>query len=159
MAYSNTLSLDVGIVRIFNTYGPRLDPGDGRVLSNLLSQSLKNTDLTIYGDGSQTRSFCFVSDHIRGILDLSVTNFRGPINLGNPREISIIDLANMVIERTGSSSRIVFRNLPTDDPKRRCPDISLAKEVLNWEPRVELEHGMDCLIEWYKLLEKADKAN
>ena len=149
IAYSNAKSLDVGIVRIFNTYGPRLDPTDGRVLSNLINQALINEDLTIYGDGSQTRSFCFVSDLVRGILALSLVEFRGPINLGNPSEITMIELAEMIINRTKSSSRVVFKDLPLDDPQRRCPDISLAKQVLNWSPSVSLEVGLDLLIEWY----------
>ena len=149
IAYSNTKSLDVGIVRIFNTYGPRMDPSDGRVLSNLINQALINADLTIYGDGFQTRSFCFVNDLVRGILALSLVEFRGPINLGNSSEITIIELAKMIISRTKSSSRLVFKDLPSDDPKKRCPDISLAKQVLNWSPSVNLEVGLDHLIAWY----------
>jgi nucleoside-diphosphate-sugar epimerase len=149
VAYSNTKELDVGIVRIFNTYGPRLDPNDGRVLSNLVNQALKNADLTIYGDGSQTRSFCFVSDLVRGILDFSLVRFRGPINLGNPNEITIIDLAKMIVGQTKSSSKVVYKDLPADDPQRRCPDISLAKQVLDWEPVVSLEIGLRHLIDWY----------
>lgn len=149
VAYSNVRSLDVGIARIFNTYGPRLDPTDGRVLSNLVNQALINADLTIYGDGSQTRSFCYVSDLVRGILALSLVKFCGPINLGNPNEIMIKDLANLIIERTESNSKLVFKDLPSDDPQRRCPDISLASQVLNWSPSVNLEVGLDHLIEWY----------
>jgi nucleoside-diphosphate-sugar epimerase len=151
IAYSNTRSLDVGIVRIFNTYGPRLDPSDGRVLSNLINQALLNSDLTIYGDGSQTRSFCFVSDLIRGILDFSLIGYRGPINLGNPNEIKILDLARIILDQTKSKSRIVFKDLPMDDPQRRCPDISLAIKLLNWEPTVSLGSGLDSLIKWYSL--------
>ena len=149
IAYSNTKSLNVGIVRIFNTYGPRLDPTDGRVLSNLINQALIDADLTVYGDGSQTRSFCFVSDLVRGILALSRVEFRGPINLGNPNEITIKDLANLIIERTASNSKLVFKDIPSDDPQRRCPDITLAREVLAWSPLVELESGLDRLINWY----------
>lgn len=149
IAYSKTKSLDVGIVRIFNTYGPRLDPTDGRVLSNLINQALIDADLTIYGDGSQTRSFCFVSDLVRGILALSLVKFRGPMNLGNPNEITIRDLANLIIKRTKSNSRLVFKDLPSDDPQRRCPDITMASQVLNWGPLVDLETGIDYLIEWY----------
>ena len=152
VAYANTKGLDVGLIRIFNTYGPRLDPNDGRVLSNLVNQALLNSDLTIYGDGSQTRSFCYVSDLVRGILACSLTSFRGPINLGNPNEITIVDLARIILARTRSSSRLIFRDLPMDDPQRRCPDIELAKRILNWEPTVDLETGVDFLIEWYSSL-------
>jgi len=154
IAYSSTKSLDVGIVRIFNTYGPRLDPTDGRVLSNLINQALADSDLTIYGDGSQTRSFCFVSDLVRGILALSLVEFRGPINLGNPNEITIKDLANMIIDRTKSNSKLVFIDLPSDDPQRRCPDVSLASQVLNWSPSISLEAGLDQLISWYSSVDK-----
>jgi nucleoside-diphosphate-sugar epimerase len=150
IAYSKTKSLDVGIVRIFNTYGPRLDAGDGRVLSNLINQALLDEDLTVYGDGSQTRSFCFVSDLVRGVLAFSLIKFQGPINLGNPSEININDLANLILVRTGSSSRINFKDLPNDDPKRRCPDISLANRILNWSPTVDLVDGLDKLIAAYR---------
>jgi len=150
IAYSKTESLDVGIIRIFNTYGPRLDPNDGRVISNFVDQALRGDDITVYGDGKQTRSFCFVSDLVSGILALAKSNLRGPVNLGNPCEYSMMEIAVMIIEKTKSSSKIVFRDLPADDPKRRCPDISLAIEKLGWCPSIGIDEGLDRLISWYK---------
>ena len=150
IAYSKDESLNVGIVRIFNTYGPRLDPNDGRVISNFVDQALRGDDITVYGDGTQTRSFCFVSDLVRGILALAKSNLRGPVNLGNPCEYSMMEIAVMIIEKTKSSSNIVFRDLPADDPKKRCPDISLAIEELGWCPSVGIDEGLDRLISWYK---------
>lgn len=150
MAYSKTESLNVGIVRIFNTYGPRLDPYDGRVVSNFVNQALLGVDVSIYGDGTQTRSFCYISDLVRGIMAMANSNLTGPINLGNPKEFSMLELAQIVIEKTKSSSAIVFQKLPSDDPKMRCPDISLAEEALCWMPFINLEQGLDSLITWYK---------
>jgi dTDP-glucose 4,6-dehydratase len=150
MAYSKTESLNVGIVRIFNTYGPRLDPYDGRVVSNFVNQALLGVDVSIYGDGTQTRSFCYISDLVRGIMAMANSNLTGPINLGNPKEFSMLELAQIVIEKTKSSSAIVFQKLPSDDPKMRCPDISLAEEALCWRPFINLEQGLDSLITWYK---------
>lgn len=150
MTYSKTESLNVGIVRIFNTYGPRLDPYDGRVVSNFVNQALLGVDVSIYGDGTQTRSFCYISDLVRGIMAMANSNLTGPINLGNPKEFSMLELAQIVIEKTKSSSSIVFKKLPSDDPKMRCPDISLAEEALCWMPFINLEQGLDSLITWYK---------
>jgi dTDP-glucose 4,6-dehydratase len=149
VAYSKTESLDVGIIRIFNTYGPRLDPHDGRVISNFVSQALRGEDLTIYGDGTQTRSFCFVSDLIKGIQAMASSNLSGPVNLGNPKEYSVFETANRVIKRTKSESQIVYLDLPSDDPKMRRPDISLAKSALGWSPSIEIDEGIDKLIGWY----------
>ena len=132
----------MGIARIFNTYGPRLAPGDGRVVSNFLVQALAGRPLTVYGDGSQTRSLCFVTDEVAGLLALLDSELTGPVNVGNPDEISVLDLARTVIELTGSSSEIIHEPLPVDDPTRRCPDISLAREALGWEPVVSLAEGL-----------------
>ena len=150
IAYSKTELLNVGIVRIFNTYGPRLDPDDGRVISNFINQALRGDDITVYGDGSQTRSFCFVSDLVDGILALAKSNVRGPLNLGNPSEYSMVEIALKVIEKTKSPSNIVFRSLPSDDPRKRCPEISLAIEKLGWRPSIGIDEGLDILIRWYK---------
>ena len=132
------------MVRIFNTYGPRMNPHDGRVVSNFIVQALNGEDITIYGDGSQTRSFCYVDDLIGGILLAmgSPKGFAGPVNLGNPDECTIRDFAELVIEITGSRSKIVTRPLPVDDPARRCPDISLARQTFDWEPQVRLRDGL-----------------
>ena len=149
VAYSKTESLDVGIIRIFNTYGPRLDPHDGRVISNFVSQALRDEDITIYGDGSQTRSFCFVSDLIKGILAMANSALTGPVNIGNPNEYSVLEIAQRVIQRTKSNSKIVYLDLPPDDPKMRRPDISLAQCELGWSPSIEIDEGIDCLMNWY----------
>jgi UDP-glucuronate decarboxylase len=134
----------IKVVRIFNTYGPRMHPNDGRVVSNFIVQALRNEDITLYGDGSQTRAFCFVDDLIEGFIRLMATGpeITGPINIGNPHEIPVRELAERVIRITGSSSRIVHRPLPQDDPLQRCPDIALARNVLGWQPTVELDTGL-----------------
>jgi len=150
MAYSKTKSLNVGIVRIFNTYGPRLDPHDGRVMSNFVNQALRGENLTIYGDGTQTRSFCFVSDLIRGIMAMALSDLPGPINLGNPKEYSMLETARIIIDKTKSSSMIINQELPSDDPRMRCPDISLAEKALKWRPSIDIEEGLDSLIAWYQ---------
>jgi dTDP-glucose 4,6-dehydratase len=142
MAFHRARSTDVGIVRIFNTYGPRLRPGDGRVVSNFLTQALEGRPLTVYGDGSQTRSLCFVSDQVAGILALLDSDLTGPVNIGNPDEHTVLDLAHRVLEVTGSDSEIVHAPLPVDDPTRRRPDITLARAALGWEPRVGLSEGL-----------------
>ncbi|HXQ43942.1 MAG TPA: UDP-glucuronic acid decarboxylase family protein [Acidimicrobiales bacterium] len=142
MAWHRTHGTDVAIVRIFNTYGPRLRPGDGRVVSNFLTQALEGRPLTVYGDGSQSRSLCFVSDEVAGILALLDSAITGPVNIGNPDEHTMLDLARIVLEVTGSSSEIVHAPLPVDDPTRRRPDISLARQVLGWEPVVDLRDGL-----------------
>jgi len=127
-------------------------PDDGRVISNFIMQALQNQDITIYGDGSQTRSFCYIDDMVEGIITMMNTcdNITGPVNLGNPEEISILELAKKIIEITNSNSKIVFKNLPEDDPKRRCPDINLAKNLLNWQVKYEIEKGLIKTIEYFK---------
>jgi dTDP-glucose 4,6-dehydratase len=149
MAHHGEHGTDVRIVRIFNTYGPRLAAGDGRVVSNFLAQALRGEPLTVYGDGRQTRSFCYVDDLIRGILALFDSDLVArPVNVGNPGEFTILDLAREVLEVTGSSSELVHLDLPTDDPTRRRPDISLARAALNWAPRVSLRDGLGPTAEW-----------
>jgi dTDP-glucose 4,6-dehydratase len=150
MAYWREYQANIGIVRIFNTYGPRLDPTDGRVVSNFVCQALQGRDLTVYGDGSQTRSFCYVDDEIRGILALLDSNERGPINIGNPVEFTMLELAQLVLELTGSQSQLVYEALPADDPLQRCPDISLARQLLGWEPIVGLRDGLRNTIDWFQ---------
>lgn len=150
MAYWREYRANIGIVRIFNTYGPRLDPSDGRVISNFVCQAIQGKDLTVYGDGSQTRSFCYVDDEIRGILALLDSSEMGPINIGNPQEFTMLKLADLVLELTGSRSKIDFRPLPADDPLQRCPDISLARDLLKWEPHVDLQEGLQRTIEWFR---------
>jgi len=142
MAYHRYHGLDTRLVRIFNTYGPRLHGGDGRVISNFMVQALRGEDLTVYGDGSQTRSFCYVSDEIDGILRLSRIDEHLPVNIGNPHEWSVLECARAVLKVTGSSSRIVHRPLPEDDPSQRQPDISKARRLLGWEPKIDLETGL-----------------
>lgn len=148
MAYHRYHGVDVRIVRIFNTYGPRMRPNDGRVVSTLLSQALEGKQLTIYGDGSQTRSFCYVEDEVRGLLALLDGNEVGPVNIGNPNEFTIRQLADLVLEVTGSSSEIVYEALPVDDPTQRQPDISLARKALGWEPEIELSEGLARTATW-----------
>ncbi|HEY6428503.1 MAG TPA: UDP-glucuronic acid decarboxylase family protein [Acidimicrobiales bacterium] len=150
MAMHRTHGVDVGIVRIFNTYGPRLSPGDGRVVSNFIVQALRGEPLTVYGDGSQTRSLCYVEDEIRGLVALLDSTLTGPVNIGNPDERSMLDLARFVLEVTGSSSEIVFRPLPTDDPTRRCPDITLARTELGWSPTIGLRDGIERTIQYFR---------
>ena len=150
MAYWREYQANIGIVRIFNTYGPRLDPTDGRVVSNFVCQALQGQNLTVYGDGSQTRSFCYVDDEIRGILALLDSNERGPINIGNPVEFTMLELAELVLELTGSQSQLVYEALPADDPLQRCPDITLARQLLKWEPTVELREGLRHTIDWFQ---------
>lgn len=141
-AYHRSKGVDIRVVRIFNTYGPRMQPNDGRVVSNFIAQALRNEPLTIYGDGSQTRSFCFVADEIRGCLALLDGSLIGPVNIGNPREFTMLELADLVIELTGSTSGIVHEPLPSDDPKRRCPDINIATDNLGWVPEITLRDGL-----------------
>lgn len=150
VAYKSYNSVEIRIARIFNTYGPYMDPDDGRVVSNFIVQALKGKSLTVYGDGSQTRSFCFVSDLVDGLIRLINSNYDKPVNLGNPDEYNMYEFANLVIKKTNSSSQIIFTELPEDDPKRRCPDISLAKEKLNWKPEIKLDEGLETTINWYK---------
>jgi dTDP-glucose 4,6-dehydratase len=150
LAYQNAHDLDVRIVRIFNTYGPRLRPADGRVVSNFLVQAMRGEPLTVYGDGTQTRSFCYVDDEVRGILALLDSDHRGPMNIGNPGEFTILELAETVIDVTGSTSEIAFEPLPVDDPTQRRPDISLAERVLGWLPEIPLREGLARTHEWYR---------
>lgn len=151
MAYHRYHGIDTRIVRIFNTYGPRMRANDGRVVPNFINQALKGEDLTVFGDGSQTRSFCYVSDLIEGIYRLMMSSFMEPINIGNPEEMSVLEFAKKVLEITNSDSKIVFKGLPIDDPKVRRPDISRAKEVLGWEPKVQLEEGLGRTIKYFSL--------
>jgi len=144
-------NVDIKIVRIFNTYGPRMLENDGRVVSNFIVQALRGDDITVYGDGLQTRSFCYVDDLVDGLIRMMNTpNFHGPVNLGNPGEFTILELAHKIIEKVGSGSKIVYKDLPVDDPVRRKPDISLAKEHLNWKPVITLETGLDKTIQYFK---------
>jgi len=152
--YHRKHGVEVKVVRIFNTYGPRMDVGDGRVISNFIVQALRNEDITIYGDGSQTRSFCYVDDLVDGMIRLmnSEVGFTGPVNIGNPEEYSIKDLAELLIGLTGSESKIVYEDLPSDDPTRRKPRIDLAKAELGWEPQVKLIDGLRKTIEYFRHL-------
>ena len=149
IAYANELKVDIGIARIFNTYGPRLNPIDGRVISNMVSQALANEPITIYGDGSQTRSFCYVTDLVGGLFELAMNEHSGPINLGNPVETTINQLAEVVIGATSSQSDIQFLALPMDDPIRRCPDISKAIALLSWRPEIDLDTGIRRTIQYF----------
>lgn len=152
MDYHRQNKVRVKIIRIFNTYGPRMLPNDGRVVSNFVLQALSNKDITIYGDGKQTRSFQYIDDLIEGMVRMMDTedDFTGPVNLGNPNEFSVLELAQRIIKLTGSSSKIVFQALPDDDPRQRQPDITLAKEKLGWEPTIELEDGLQRMIEYFR---------
>jgi dTDP-glucose 4,6-dehydratase len=150
MAYHRYYNVDTHLVRIFNTYGPRLQPNDGRVISNFMMQALQGHPLTIYGDGSQTRSFCYVSDLIDGILRLSRSNEHLPVNIGNPDEWTILECAREILSVTGAGTEIHFQPLPQDDPTRRRPDITRAKELLGWEPKIKLRHGLEKSLEYFK---------
>ncbi|MCA9308373.1 MAG: UDP-glucuronic acid decarboxylase family protein [Patescibacteria group bacterium] len=151
--YKRMHNLEIRIMRIFNTYGPRMAEHDGRVVSNFIVQALKNEPITIYGDGSQTRSFCYVSDLIDGMYKLmNHDSFEGPVNIGNPDEFTIKELADLVVQKTGSKSLVTYNGLPQDDPKKRKPNISLAKEKLEWEPKVKLAEGLDSTIEYFKTI-------
>ena len=152
MDYHAQNDVDIKIIRIFNAYGPRMNPEDGRVVSNFIVQALKGEPLTIYGDGSQTRSFCYVDDLVRGMVSLmnSDDGVTGPINIGNPNEFTILQLAQTVKKKIGSSSEILLKPLPSDDPQQRKPDITLAKKELNWEPTIELEQGLEKTIDYFR---------
>lgn len=149
MAYHHAHGLDVRIPRIFNVYGPRLRR-DGRVVSNFIAQALAGDPITIYGDGDQTRSFCYVEDEVEGLLGLLESDYVGPVNVGNPNEFTVSELAAEVLELTGSSSPVVHEALPADDPRQRCPDITLARELFGWEPKVALREGLGRTIEWWR---------
>ena len=146
--------MQIKVARIFNTYGPRMHPNDGRVVSNFIVQALRGEDITLYGDGSQTRSFCYVDDLIDGLMRLMATgdDVTGPVNLGNPHEITVRELAERVIRLTGSSSRIVIRPLPQDDPTQRCPDITMARRLLGWEPTGALDDGLTQTLRYFTQL-------
>lgn len=149
--YHRQHNIDIKVIRIFNTYGPRMDANDGRVVSNFIVQALKGEDITIYGDGKQTRSFCYVDDLIEGMIRMmNSKDFTGPVNLGNPGEFSMLELAQKVLELTGSDSKLVYMPLPGDDPTQRKPVIDLAKEKLDWEPTIALEEGLKKTIEYFK---------
>jgi UDP-glucuronate decarboxylase len=158
--YHRQHNLDIKVVRIFNTYGPRMHPNDGRVVSNFIVQALRGEDITIYGDGSQTRSFCYVDDLIEVITRMmnSEAGFVGPVNIGNPVEHTMLQLAERVIALVGGKSKLVFRPLPSDDPRQRQPDIALAKEKLGWEPRVSLDDGLRETIAYFRQLLKGEVA-
>jgi len=150
MAYRRYHKVDTRIVRIFNTYGPRLQLNDGRVVSNFMKQALRGEDLTVYGDGSQTRSFCYVSDEIDGFIRLSKSDEHLPVNIGNPNEFTILECAQLVLKVTGSKSRIRYEDLPQDDPKQRRPNIGKARQLLGWEPKIQLEQGLGLSLEYFK---------
>jgi len=150
MAYHRYYGVDTRIVRIFNTYGPRMQLNDGRVIPNFMKQAFRGEDLTVYGDGTQTRSFCYVKDEVEGFLRLAQCDEHFPVNIGNPEEFTIIDCARRVIEITGSTSRIRYENLPQDDPKQRKPDITKAKTLLGWEPKIDLETGLRMSLEYFR---------
>jgi len=159
MAYRRYHSVDTRIVRIFNTYGPRLQLNDGRVISNFMKQALCGEDLTVYGDGSQTRSFCYVSDEVAGILALSESEEHEPTNIGNPNEFTILECAGVVLEVTGSGSKICYEPLPQDDPKQRRPDISKAQRLLGWEPKIDLRTGLTMSLEYFRKAVQASGAS
>jgi UDP-glucuronate decarboxylase len=152
--YQRQHGVRIKVVRIFNTYGPRMLPNDGRVVSNFIMQALRGEDITLFGNGGQTRAFCYVDDLVDGLVRLMGTqdDFAGPVNIGNPHEISVTELAHRIIRLTGSRSRIVYRDLPQDDPKQRCPDITLARRALGWEPKVALDEGLSRTIEYFDLM-------
>jgi dTDP-glucose 4,6-dehydratase len=150
MTYHRLHGLHTGIVRIFNTYGPRLRPADGRVVSNFVVQAIDGKPITVYGDGTQTRSFCYVDDEVRGIVALYDSDVTEPVNIGNPDEYTMLELADVVREVVGSASEVVFEPLPVGDPARRRPDITRARDLLGWEPRVPLRDGLAALVAWYQ---------
>ncbi len=150
VAYRRYHKVETQIVRIFNTYGPRMQLNDGRVVPNFMKQALRGEDLTVYGDGKQTRSFCYVSDEIDGFIRMAKSSEAGPVNIGNPHEFTILECAQRVLAVTGSKSRITFERLPQDDPKQRCPDISKARRLLGWEPKVQLEEGLKLSLEYFR---------
>jgi dTDP-glucose 4,6-dehydratase len=156
MAYHRFHGLETRIVRIFNTYGPRMRLNDGRVIPAFMGQALRGEDLTVFGDGSQTRSFCYIDDQVEGIYRLLLSDYAYPVNIGNPHEISISDFAQEIIKLTNTTQKVIFKDLPVDDPLQRQPDISLAKKLLNWEPKVGREEGMKKTFEYFKSLSEED---
>ena len=155
--YHRQNNVDIRIARIFNTYGPRMALNDGRVVSNFIVQALKNEPITVYGNGSQTRAFCYVSDLIDALIKLMNSNYNKPVNLGNPHEHTILDFAKLIIELTNSKSEIIFKELPSDDPVKREPDINLAKEILNWEPKIQIKEGLLKSIEYFDKIISTNK--
>jgi len=157
--YYRQLRIKIKVIRIFNTYGPKMQPDDGRVISNFIVQALKNKDITIYGDGSQTRSFCYVDDLVEGITKMmnSREDFVGPVNLGNPNEFTILELAKKIIKLTNSKSNIIYNSLPEDDPKQRQPNIKLAHKELKWEPKIQLDEGLKKTINYFERLLRETK--
>ena len=150
MAYHRYRKVDTRIARIFNTYGPRMQLNDGRVIPNFVKQALRGEDITIYGDGSQTRSFCYVSDEIEGFIRLSRASEHLPVNIGNPGEFTILECARLVLKVTGSKSKLAYKPIPQDDPKQRRPDITKARQLLGWEPKVDLEAGLRLSLEYFE---------
>ena len=150
MAYHRQQGINTRIVRIFNTYGPRMRKNDGRAIPTFINQALEGKEISVFGDGSQTRSFCFISDMVEGIYKLAQSNYHLPVNVGNPKEMSILELAEKIKEFTNSSSNIVFQDLPIDDPVVRQPDISKARKIMEWEPRVKFGEGIKNTIKWFK---------
>lgn len=150
MDYNRQNNVDIRIIRIFNTYGPKMDINDGRVVSNFIVQALRGEDITVYGDGYQTRSFCYIDDLIDGMMKMMDGNYIGPVNLGNNNEYTILDFAKLIIEMTGSKSKIVFKELPSDDPVQRRPDLTLAECELNWQPKINIKVGLEKTIEYFK---------
>ncbi len=150
MDFHREYGVEIRIARIFNTYGPKMNLNDGRVVPNFIKQALKNEPITIYGDGKQTRSFCYISDTIEGLIKLMDSDYVGPVNIGNPKEITILELAERIKKLTNSKSEFVFKELPKDDPIRRCPNITRAKEILKWEPNIGLEEGLEKAVNWFK---------
>jgi len=150
--YQRQHKLDIKVVRIFNTYGPNMHPNDGRVVSNFIMQALQNQDITVYGDGQQTRSFCYIDDLVNGMIKMMTSSSKviGPINLGNPVEYKIVDLATIIIELTKSKSKVIKKDLPVDDPMRRKPDISIARDLIDWEPTTDLKDGLEQTIDYFK---------
>ncbi len=155
MDYHRQYGVDIRIIRIFNTYGPNMDPKDGRVVSNCIVQAINNHDITVYGDGSQTRSFCYVSDLVDGAIKMMNNDkkFIGPVNLGNPSERTVLNLAEIILEMTGSKSKITYKDLPSDDPVKRKPDITKAQEILGWKPKVDIKDGLAKTIEYFKSIQ------
>ena len=148
--YFRIYGVKIHVARIFNTYGPKMQPHDGRVVSNFICQAIKNNSLTVYGDGNQTRSFCYIDDLINGLFKLMDSKFEGPVNLGNPQEFTILELAKLVKSKVNKSAKIIFKDLPLDDPKQRKPCISRAKKILEWEPHIDLEEGLEHTIKYFK---------
>jgi nucleoside-diphosphate-sugar epimerase len=150
MEYHNQYKVDTRIVRIFNTYGPKMDKHDGRVVSNFINQALNNEDITLYGNGEQTRSFCYIDDQMDGLIKLMNSDYIYPVNIGNPYELTVKELAIIILQLTKSNSKIIYKDLPSDDPTNRKPDITNARNILQWEPIYDLEEGLDKTIQYFR---------